>query len=442
MIESITIKNFKSFREATLPLAPLTVLIGANASGKSNFIEGMQLLSWLASGRRLGDLQGVLREQELSIRGTLADLEYRGKDIFLGCELTAAPGENYPFALSFITRLRFYEAGSMRIEGERLSDPRASEPPLYEVVDATGPHGEELKVAYNNFKRGGKKPRITCTDQQAVFTQLATPARFAAEHKQSQQQIPAAASRLRKDLEGILFLDPHPRAMRGYSFPQETKLQGDGGALSSVLYRLVKENKKEHILEFIRALPEQDIRDISFLTGPRGEVMLQLAETFGGRSTAREAALLSDGTLRVLAVAAALLSVPKGSLVVIEEIDNGVHPSRAELLLGNVQRVARERELRVLLTTHNPALLDAIPTEAVPNTVACYRDPEEGDSRLVRLEDLQSYPELIAQGTIGRLVTKGILDRFLKVEERRSEEEKVDKGLAWLSEFRRRASAP
>ncbi len=47
MIQSVTIKNFKSFREATLPLAPLTVLIGANASGKSNAIEAMQLLSWL-----------------------------------------------------------------------------------------------------------------------------------------------------------------------------------------------------------------------------------------------------------------------------------------------------------------------------------------------------------------------------------------------------------
>ena len=51
MIQSFTIKNFKSFREATLPLAPLTVLIGANASGKSNAVEAMQLLSWLASGR-------------------------------------------------------------------------------------------------------------------------------------------------------------------------------------------------------------------------------------------------------------------------------------------------------------------------------------------------------------------------------------------------------
>jgi predicted ATPase len=375
MIQSITIKNFKSFREASLPLAPLTLLIGANASGKSNAIEAMQLLSWLASGRRLGDLLVAIRDQELSLRGTFNDLTYAGDEFSLGCDLLPP--------LSFSIMLQVNEAG-LRILEERLESPEA----------------------------------------------------------EPEQSPPAAASRLRQSLEDILFLDPHPRRMRDYSFLQDQKLQGDGAALSSVLYRLSEEGKKEEILGFIRSLPEQDIRDVTFLEGPRGEVMVQLHETFGGKATAREAALLSDGTLRVLAVAAALLSVPEGSLVVIEEIDNGVHPSRAELLLGNVQRIARERQLRVLLTTHNPALLDAIPAAAVPDTVACYRDPEEGDSRLVRLEDLQSYPELVAQGPVGRLVTKGILDRFLKVDERRSGAEKVDQGLAWISEFRRRASSP
>ena len=47
MLSSFTIQNFKSYRDATLKLAPLTVLIGANASGKSNAIEGLRLLSWI-----------------------------------------------------------------------------------------------------------------------------------------------------------------------------------------------------------------------------------------------------------------------------------------------------------------------------------------------------------------------------------------------------------
>jgi predicted ATPase len=145
--------------------------------------------------------------------------------------------------------------------------------------------------------------------------------------------------------------------------------------------------------------------------------------------------------LRVLAVAAALFSIPPGSVLIVEEIDNGVHPSRAEKLLGDIQKIAHERDLRVLLTTHNPALLDALPLEAVPNTVACYRDPQEGDSRLIRLEELESYPELVAQGPLGYLVTRGILDKFLKDPSKRDQETKVEQGLAWISELRRAQSS-
>lgn len=230
--------------------------------------------------------------------------------------------------------------------------------------------------------------------------------------------------------------------MRGYSFKSETKLKEDGSALSSVLrYLTGVPSEEQEILGFIRSLPEQDIQGISFIDTPREEVMVRLHETFGGREVPREAAVLSDGTLRVLAVVAALLSVASGSLVVIEEIDNGVHPSRAEVLLSNIQSIAKQRELRVLLTTHNPALLDALPLDAIPHTVACYRDPEVGDSRLVRLEELESYPELVAQGPLGRLMTQGILDRFLKARELRDRDKKVEQGLAWISEFRKQAKS-
>ncbi len=393
----------------------------------------------------MGDILFAIREQELSIRGTFNDFVYQGSDISFGCQLDGlSPPKQVisKLSLDFSVTLRVDKDG-LRIAQERLdSENLATHSPLYKVVEPASPYGNQIQVAYNNFAKGGKKPQISCIDQQAVFTQLATPSRFAAGHRDSQLVIPVAAARLRQNLEDILFLDPNPRQMRGYSFLQEKKLQGDGAALSSVLHRLVKEEGlKDAVLSFIHSLPEQDISDISFLETPRSEVMVKLHETFGRTTVAREAALLSDGTLRVLAVAAALLSVPPGSLVVIEEIDNGVHPSRAELLLQNIQRVSRERQLRVLLTTHNPALLDAIPPEAVPDAVACYRDPKEGDSRLIRLEELESYPELVAQGPLGRLVTRGVLDRFLKDPEKRDKAVKVEQGLAWISEFRRAQSS-
>lgn len=143
-----------------------------------------------------------------------------------------------------------------------------------------------------------------------------------------------------------------------------------------------------------------------------------------------DASILSDGTLRVLSIAAAMLSAPEQSFVVIEEIDNGVHPSRAANLLERISSIAKIRNLRVLISSHNPALLDALPDEAIPETVFCYRSPKDGSSQLIRLQDIPDYPELIAQGSVGHLMTRGLLERFVK--QHPGTEQKKKKAMEWL----------
>jgi len=170
-----------------------------------------------------------------------------------------------------------------------------------------------------------------------------------------------------------------------------------------------------------------------FLTGPRGEIMVQLQESFGATERYCEAALLSDGTLRVLAIEAAMLSATEGSLVVIEEIDNGVHPSRAEHLLTSIRAIAQRRNLRVLLSTHNPALMDALPDAALGDVVFCYRDPQEGHSRLVKLGEIDDFPGLVSQGPLGQLVTTGVVDRFIKSPI--TPEERKQRAMSWLASF-------
>jgi predicted ATPase len=411
VIKSIRIENWKSFRTADLPLAPLTLMIGANASGKSNAIEAVRCLSWLADGRRLTDITSAVQEADQLIRGGIENLTHHGAPFFaLGCD-TDDPDWNH-----YRVRIGVGRSG-LRVEQEEITGP-ASGVALFNVHAAAGEFGHGIEVQYNNFSRGGKKPRIPATDEQSVLSQLTTPARFAGWNNKPQEIIPSVVDRFRRALTGTMFLDPSPSRMRRYSFIVDHQLKGDGSNLSSVLYDLCEQRgQKREVLGFVRELPEQDFRDIAFLHTPRNEVMLQLAESFAGRSKRDQrwdAPVLSDGTLRVLAIAAALLSAAEGSLVVIEEIDNGVHPSRAGMLLRNIERVATARGLRVLLTSHNPALADTLPAQAIPHIVCCYRDPEHGDSRLVRLEDLANYPELVARGPLGQLMTRGILERMVK----------------------------
>ena len=166
--------------------------------------------------------------------------------------------------------------------------------------------------------------------------------------------------------------------------------------------------------------------------------MVELVESFEPEEEAFDATLLSDGTLRVLSIAAAVLTAPAGSLVVIEEIDNGVHPSRAGLILANLSQIAKNRKLNVIISSHNPALLDALPNDAVPNVVFCYRNPTKGTSQLVRLQDVPDYPQLIAQGTVGHLMTKGLIERFVK--NHPGPEGRRQKSRAWLESLRTAAA--
>ena len=427
MLTEIHLRHFKSYREQTLPLAPLTLMIGANASGKSNAIEAFRLLCWLAQGQKLDVLRHQVQDSEKIVRGNIRDLGYLGASQFgLGC---ATDDKNWD-CLEIDLSLR---DGELHIVQETITSPNGNWP-LYRVEQASVGLTNNIRVAYNNFAKGGKKPQISCTDQIAILNQLASSAMFESGHKKAQIEIPKVTARFNELLANTLFLDPVPSLMRDGSFPDK-RLRGDCANLSGVLFSLCQYREtKAEIIEFIRSLPEQDVQSINFQKGFRGTCMLELVESFGGQKKSWTADLLSDGTLRVLAIAAALLSADRGTTVVIEEVDNGVHPSRARQLLSTMREQAKKRGVRLLLSTHNPALMDALPDEALGDVIFCYRDSVQGDSQLVRLQDLQDYPGLVAQGPLGELVTNGIVDRFVKNPE--TPEQKKQKALDWLAKMR------
>jgi len=424
MLKEIVLKGYKSYRNAALPLSPLTVLIGANASGKSNALEAFRLLCWLAEGQKLSVIKKEVDDSDQLLRGQITDLGYlKTNDFTIGCTLDDTAWSCFESTLSI-------RDGELHIAQEQVTSEKESFP-LYRIETASKGVSYDVRVAYNNFARGGRKPQVTCTDQIAIMCQLESSAKFESGHKKAQKEIPATTRKFQDLLKNTLFLDPVPALMHGDSFP-EKKLRGNCSNLSGVLYSLWEEKQNRSlIIEFIKSLPEQDVKDLKFFKDRKGKVSLELIESFGGEDRTWSVELLSDGTLRVLAIAAALLSAPEGSTVVIEEIDNGVHPSRAQHLLKTMRIHAEKKKLRLLLTTHNPALMDALPDASLGDVVFCYRDPSDGDSHLIRLSDLSDYPGLVSQGPLGALVTNGVVDRFIKSPH--TSENKKQHALHWLA---------
>lgn len=436
MLDEISIGNFKSYKEASLKLASLTFLIGANASGKSNALEAIRLLNWLAKGSRLDDILKSIQGADTVIRGQALDLFNDEASPFrIGCVLSNMP-DNWSTLQLEVHLL----ADQLIVAKEAVWKDNISRGlPLYSIDSPPNPHTDEVSVQYNNFKKGGNKPHIPCSNRQAIFYQLESPSRFAKSDGVSQQTIPKVTKQLREHLRCISFLDPRPSAMRDYSYVKDNELKENGSNLSSVLYKICQQGpeREEQLLNFVRFLPEQNIAGIDFIVTERKDVMVRLRESFGNVDGFIDAPLLSDGTLRVLAIAALLMTAPEGAFVVIEEIDNGVHPSRADGIVKQIQRISEHRNLRVLVTTHNPAILDALPDQALEHVLCCYRDPIEGDSRVTRLGDLEDYPELVAQASLGELVTNKTLERVLK--NRMPKDERIQQSLKWLSKLKSEA---
>ena len=429
---SITIKNFKSYKEATLPLAPLTLLIGANASGKSNAIEAFRFLSWVAGGERLSTLKNRVNDSDKIIRGNVSDLPFRETEQFVLS--FSANSSNYESIFNIRFNEIYFGFEIIETENENFIF-------TFDDVADDGIYVSQESLS-NNFAIDENKTifSIKNSDYSDVFNLSKELLSFFLKEDSS----PCKIKKIYNDINFLkslilnaYFFDFVPSQMR-YESLSEKDLRSNGQNLAGVLHYLCEKDgyasdNKTKLLNLIKSLPEQNIIDIKFYVDHRERVEFALIENFANTPKEFPMDLLSDGTLKVLAIATALLSVSTGSTLVIEEIDNSIHPSRAHDILSLMRQYAEERGLKLLLSTHNPALMNAVPDEALADVIFCYRDPQQGDSRLVRLGDLDDYVGLVVQGSLGDLVTRGIVERFVK--HPKTKEEKKRQALDWLKQM-------
>jgi hypothetical protein len=234
-------------------------------------------------------------------------------------------------------------------------------------------------------------------------------------------EVREGAKKVLAQLRNIFVFDPIPSHMRDFAPLSETLL-ADGSNLAGVLAGLEPERKthvEETLTRYLKDLPERDIKRI--WTEPVGkfktDAMLYCEEGWESEATHEiDARGMSDGTLRYLAIVTALLTRNPGGLLVVEEVDNGLHPSRAHVLVDMLQTLGQERRIDVLVTTHNPALLDAAGVTMVPFITVAHRDDATGFSQLIQLEDIDQLPKLLAGGSLGQLSAKGRIESALKRE--------------------------
>lgn len=215
-------------------------------------------------------------------------------------------------------------------------------------------------------------------------------------------------------LSSAFFLDISPRRMRDYAPKSSTQLGSEGQNVSAAVWQLCQtEGRKQDLLDWMSELCAPELSDIDFVETELGDVMLVLIEKDGARISARS---LSDGTLRFLGELTALLTAPRGSLILIEEIENGLHPARIHLLVELLTGLTAEREVQILATTHSPAVLGALADadpELAKATLVFGRTPDEPGTVARRLGDLPRFDEVVQRRGIEHLFTTQWLERAL-----------------------------
>ncbi len=414
MITSLRLTNFKNFADETLRVGPFTVIVGANASGKSNIRDAFRFLHGIGRGYALADIlggkygEGGQKEWE-GIRGAPNEVPrlrktypHASSSFTVRLKLTLIEQ-----ATTYLIKVGFNSASGFVVLREELKTESAT---IYRTVtseeyeDVLDPKREQYHWVWRadppiaGQQIGGLSPF------QPVLAQI----------------FPDGPP---GDLLGMLgnmrFLELSPERMREPSVPGATILGDSGQNLPSVLESICADfRRKTTLISWIQELTPMDVSDLEFPRDPSGRVHLRIVEQ-GGRSISAYSA--SDGTLRFLAVLAALLSPNPAGVFLFEEIDNGIHPSRLNILIDLIERQTARNDIQVITTTHSPDVLGLINDRTFKDMSVVSRLEESDDAIIRPVDSLPNAKKLRKSQRLGRLHSTGWMEDMLAFAEVDSE---------------------
>ena len=412
MITSIRLKNFKNFADETLRVGPFTILVGANASGKSNIRDAFRFLSGIGRGYTLAEIFGGKREAGWEpIRGAMNEIIRFGQSSFsvevemnVKSELASTrfmievgSDEKNPGLLRLITEEL---TATYRYSGE------------YDVYKPSRqPHSEDSAdlqfqpYVEDEEEHGLLRPFRARRDRSAL-TQIMQ------EHRNIAPTFEHLPKKVADIFANMRFLELSPERLREPAFPGATVLGDSGENLPVVLRDICADPKRQEILvSCIAELTPMDVTGFEFPIDPSGRVHLTLCEANGRKVSAYSA---SDGTLRFLAMLAVLLGENPSGLYFFEEIGTGIHPARQWLLLELIEKQAAKRGIQVVTTTHSPDLLTFVHDSTFEHLSVVGRLEDSHDAIIRPVAELPNAKKLrTSKGGLGRLLAEGWMETAL-----------------------------
>ena len=380
MLLMLSVKNFKSIREARIRFGALTCLIGHNGVGKSNLFDALHFLSALAER----DISEAATEVKSPSDGTYSPLDLvfgrdPGRRIELSADMIVAQQVTDDFGqtaeasttlLNYALTLRYIpESDRLVVESESLTHAKKGDYRKFTGFDSS----RQFKDSVAFGARRGAAFISTSVDEEKTLLHGdggsrgrprpvgRSPLTVVGGTNTSDYPTVLAAKR---EMSSWRVLHLEPSAMRTPDTRRAIPhVSASGGHIPATLHALIARNSdtRVEVVNRLRRL-NSDVEDLDVdVDDSRDQLALRaripgVANWLYGRS-------LSDGTLRYIALVLMLMDVRDRAVLCIEEPENGIHPSRipdlVELLreyaVDCEEAVAADNPLRqVILNTHSP----------------------------------------------------------------------------------------
>lgn len=400
-IRKIKITNFKSFKELEVELGKFNVLIGANASGKSNFVQIFEFLRDIANSglNNAVSMQGgveYLRNVNIGASENFSlkvvyDPEFgllggRTKEGFTVIKIYETI---YEFALKFRKRGLGFEIAKdnltlkcnfVRLEKQKKKIEEKEIIGQGEIILSRGANGK-VKIDLH-------KPEEVSIEKDDIYPP------FVREEKLSDSTLLLQSPfffipPLKEIFSDISIYDFDPKLpKKATPITGKVELEEDGSNLPIVLKNITENEEKKRklfnlvkdLLPFISNLDVEKFADKSLL--------FKLQEIYF-KNQYLPASLISDGTINITALIVALYFENK-PLTIIEEPERNIHPHLISKLVDMMKDASQKKQ--IIVTTHNPEM---VKYAGLDNILLASRD-ETGFSTVSRPVDKEGVKTFLS----------------------------------------------
>ncbi|MFC4519073.1 AAA family ATPase [Cupriavidus pinatubonensis] len=347
MIVSLAVRNFKSIVDLNIFKFSehFNCLVGLNGAGKTSVLQAIDFASHMMGG----DIDSWLK-----VRGwESADLHSKlshGSNIIFGIRFKLNSG-----------RLLLWRAAYNRITRSCTREDVIESVPS--EADGKAKNTIIFDVSRNRYSVGeGKKADIPLNYQGSLLSHL------------KDDLLTEDLIELRDGIRNIRSLELlSPNLMRASSRDADSDIGLGGEKLSAYLYS-IKGQERERLVELLRKFYPAVV-DFRVIQQRAGWKRLILIEEYAERRVETDAKHINDGLLRVLAILSQ--SQSKRSVLLFDEIENGVNPEIAEQLVDILQECPQQ----VIVTSHSPLILNYLSDEAARKSVVFVYRSWDGSSK-------------------------------------------------------------